>query len=118
MLTDPSFAFALSLLQLIPALIEHPLSELPAHVHFMPGVPVRPMLAKATTGVGEVLDKFSGIEFTCEYKYDGERVQVRGVVCLHSFFTLLCAAQCHTTGCFLLDCLSAGCQLILTANIS
>jgi DNA ligase-1 len=48
----------------------------------MPGVPVRPMLAKATTGVQEVLDKFSGIEFTCEYKYDGERTQVWAVVFL------------------------------------
>lgn len=38
---------------------------------------MRPMLAKPTTGVSEVLDKFSGSEFTCEYKYDGERVQVR-----------------------------------------
>jgi DNA ligase-1 len=64
--------------QLVPALLEHPLSELSRHVHFIPGVPVRPMLAKATTGVGEVLDKFSGTEFTCEYKYDGERVQVGG----------------------------------------
>lgn len=62
--------------QLVPALLNHPLAELSAHVHFMPGVPVRPMLAKPTTGVGEVLDKFGNSEFTCEYKYDGERVQV------------------------------------------
>eukprot|EP00775_Hariotina_reticulata_P004672 gene4672-4926_t len=61
---------------LVPALLEYPLSELSQHVHFIPGVPVRPMLAKATTGVGEVLDKFSGTQFTCEYKYDGERVQI------------------------------------------
>ena len=50
--------------------------ELASHVHFVPGVPVKPMLAKPTLGVGEVLEKFTGIEFTCEYKYDGERAQV------------------------------------------
>ncbi len=53
------------------------MTELTAHVHFMPGVPVKPMLAKPTAGVSEVLDKFTGMQFTCEYKYDGERVQVR-----------------------------------------
>jgi len=61
---------------LVPALVGHPLSELPLRAPFTPGVPVGPMLAKPATGVKEVLDKFSGREFTCEYKYDGERVQV------------------------------------------
>lgn len=50
--------------------------ELEAHVHFVVGVPIKPMLAKAMTGVSAVLDKFQDIEFTCEYKYDGERAQV------------------------------------------
>lgn len=61
-----------------------------------PGVPVRPMLAKPTKGVSEVLDKFSAHPFTCEYKYDGERAQVHrlpdGSVHIYSR-----SAECTTT---------------------
>ncbi|KAG9146449.1 hypothetical protein Leryth_011740 [Lithospermum erythrorhizon] len=62
--------------KIIPALLAGGVWDLPKTCSFSPGVPIGPMLAKPTKGVSEILDKFQDMEFTCEYKYDGERAQI------------------------------------------
>lgn len=62
---------------LVRSALEHGILNLEQHVHIIPGIPLKPMLAKPTKLISEILDKFleSG-DFTCEYKYDGERAQI------------------------------------------
>lgn len=41
-----------------------------------PGLPVKPQLATPTNGINMIFQRFDGKQFTCEYKYDGERAQI------------------------------------------
>lgn len=60
----------------INSCLEYGIMELDNHCRLRPGIPLKPMLAKPTKAITEILDRFQGQVFTSEYKYDGERAQV------------------------------------------
>lgn len=64
---------------IVPTMIKHGIFQLRESCNLQPGVPLKPMLARPTKSITEVLDRFEGKEFTCEYKYDGERAQIHFV---------------------------------------
>ena len=61
---------------LVDKILQYGLTELPKHCSLTPGVPIEVMLGKPASSIVAILDKFSEVLFTLEYKYDGERAQV------------------------------------------
>ncbi|CCD22352.1 DNA ligase (ATP) CDC9 NDAI_0A01940 [Naumovozyma dairenensis CBS 421] len=60
----------------INSCLQYGIMNLNEHCSLRPGIPLKPMLAKPTKAINEILDRFQGETFTSEYKYDGERAQV------------------------------------------
>ncbi|KAF2018474.1 DNA ligase-like protein I [Aaosphaeria arxii CBS 175.79] len=62
---------------LIPALIQVGVcEELLLRCGLALHIPLRPMLGSITRDLGEMITKLQGRDFSCEYKYDGQRAQV------------------------------------------
>lgn len=62
---------------LVPCLLEIGVTdELLVRCGLQMHIPLRPMLGSITRDLSEMLTKLQGRDFTCEYKYDGQRAQV------------------------------------------
>jgi DNA ligase-1 len=62
---------------LVPALLEIGIDdELLLRCGLAMHIPMRPMLGGITRDLGEMLTKLEGRDFSCEFKYDGQRAQV------------------------------------------
>ncbi|KAL3527003.1 hypothetical protein ACH5RR_011659 [Cinchona calisaya] len=61
---------------LIPKIMEKGVHFSSTSLSMIPGIPIKPMLAKITNGSPQVLKLFQNKAFTCEFKYDGQRAQI------------------------------------------
>ncbi|EXC20557.1 DNA ligase 1 [Morus notabilis] len=61
---------------IIPSLMNNGLGFSSSTMSMIPGIPIKPMLAKITNSVEQALKLFQNRAFTCEYKYDGQRAQI------------------------------------------
>ncbi|KAK4466057.1 ATP-dependent DNA ligase [Cladorrhinum samala] len=76
-LVKASFARHPDYNDLVPVLLETGISEeLLIRCGLTLHIPLRPMLGSITRDLTEMLTKLQGRDFTCEWKYDGQRAQI------------------------------------------
>ncbi|KAJ1898350.1 ATP-dependent DNA ligase Cdc17, partial [Kickxella alabastrina] len=63
----------------IESIYQYGISDVINHCKLVPTLPVKPMLAKIEKAADDILRRFEGKPFTCEFKYDGERSQIHYV---------------------------------------
>ncbi|MED6146118.1 hypothetical protein PIB30_031601 [Stylosanthes scabra] len=61
---------------IVPSLMNKGIDFSVSSLSMVPGIPIKPMLAKITNGIPQALNLFQNKAFTCEYKYDGQRAQI------------------------------------------
>ncbi|PWN32578.1 ATP-dependent DNA ligase, partial [Meira miltonrushii] len=61
---------------IVPALLEGGLQNLAERVPLRVGTPISPMLGSITRSLPAMFDKLGDRAYVCEFKYDGQRVQI------------------------------------------
>ena len=74
-LSDEDIFFG-HIIELIQKKASSNFAELIDLCHIRCGIPVNPQLARPTTGIKVIFERFADTKFTCEYKYDGFRGQI------------------------------------------
>ena len=77
-LSDEDIFFG-HVIELIDKKKEKNFSDLIDLCHIRCGIPVNPQLARPTTGIKVIFERFADTPFTCEYKYDGFRGQIHSI---------------------------------------
>lgn len=62
--------------QLVDTILKEGIDDLTDSFGMIPGIPLKPMLAQPSKNLSSAYKKVENNTFTCEYKYDGERVQI------------------------------------------